>query len=519
MSSTALPMEHTSTLPQELIDNIVDYFPDDQETQKRLSRVNRSWSQRTRHNLFQTVSFELGGPNCARLNEVLQTNPSLYQHIQTMRIDHDRRYSLASSSFLGVIDPKQLVNVREISVHGDKESNLNWVTLPAGLRSALYDLLAKPDLTTLALMDIRDIDVSFIGRNLRLKELTLYGVNHTLSSSPSTSSDGPPAIHLTDEKYSLRSLSVGQCGDALQCLRAAATIVPQPVLLRVRSWSYDDKMEMALQTFSRNVETYEIMCVPTGTLTGTIGLPLHSGVLDFVRLPKLKTLTFNLHLGQLPVLLSGPSPTIPSPLVQQIARLRSANCLESINILVDLDDTLDHWTPSDIEQLLRFFFYTVSFFRSWQGLDNILGDKVAFSELKKVRIWLKIPTHAAPSKQQLDARVLVFNASVMPILSRRPFEYRNPKLKCHNMDYELQMRRIEWFKGHQPGLPESQYYIQEPPHISPYFLNTRSNHWPFLHHLVERIRIFPTFTAPSTIQPFTMYILCWLMSHRLPPQV
>ncbi|KAF6759516.1 hypothetical protein DFP72DRAFT_1100977 [Ephemerocybe angulata] len=419
MSSTLPRGDVTSILPQELIDDIVDCVPDDEETQKHLSLVNRSWSHRTRHNLFKTVSFELGGRNCARLNEVLQTNPSLYQRIQTMRIDHDRRDSLESPIILGVIVPKQLVNVREISIRGDTESTLHWSTLPAGLRGALYDLLAKPDLTTLVLMDISDIDVSFIGRNRRLKELTLYGVKHTLSSSPSISSDGTPATHLADGKCSLRSLSVGRCGDALQCLRAAATIVPQPVVLRVHSCCYDDKMDTALQLFSRNVETYEIRCVPTEDLDGTIGPPLRSGVLDFVRLPKLKTLTFDLHLDQLCFLLCGPSTTIPSPLVQQMARLRPTNCLEGITILVDLNDPLHPWTPSDIEELVDFFFHKACFASSWKVLDNILGDEDAFSKLKKVRISLKIPANVAPPMQELDSRVSVFKATVMPTLTRR----------------------------------------------------------------------------------------------------
>ncbi|KAF6759504.1 hypothetical protein DFP72DRAFT_1166914 [Ephemerocybe angulata] len=418
MTSTLPRKDVTSILPQELIDDIVDDFSDDEEAQKRLSLVNRSWSQRTRHNLFQTVSFELGARNCARLNEVLQTNPSLYEHIQTMRIDHDSRYSLWTSSIFGVIDPKRLVSVRDISIHGDVKSNLYWSTLPAALRTALYALLAKPGLVKLVHIDIRDIDVSFIGRNRSLKELTLYNVKHTLPPRPSTLSNGPPATHLADDKSSLRSLSVGQCGDALQCLRAGA-VVPQPVVLRVRSCSYDDKMHMALQTFSCNVETYEIISAPTGDLTGTVGLPLHSGILDFVCFPKLKTLTFDLHLGQLSLLLSGPSPTIPSPLAQQIARLRSTNCLESINFMVDIDDPLHSWSPSEIEQLLHFFFHKVSFVRSWKALDDILGDEDAFSELKEVRIWIKIPANVAPSKQEMDTHVSVFKATVMPILTRR----------------------------------------------------------------------------------------------------
>ncbi|KAF6759521.1 hypothetical protein DFP72DRAFT_1100987 [Ephemerocybe angulata] len=421
--SATLTRGNTSILPQELIDNIVDHASDDQEAQKHLSLVNRAWSQRTRHNLFQTVSFELGGRGCTRLSEVLRTNPLLYQHIQTMRIDHDRRDSLDSSfpSILGVIDPKRLVNVHEISIYGDVESNLNWGTLPPGLRSALYDLLAKPHLTTLTLMDIRDIDVSFIGRNRRLKELALCGVKHTPLSSPSISSDGPPATHLAAEKCSLRSLSVGQCADALQCLRAAATIVPQPVVLKVYSDGYDDKMDTALQIFSRNVEAYEIICVPTGDLTGTIGLPLHSGALDFARLPKLKTLRIRLHHVQLWCLLSGPSMTITTSLVQQIVRLRSTNCLEDIDIVLDLDDLLHHWSlpTGGIDEMLHSVFNSASFVRAWTDLDNILGDNGAFSKLKKLRIWLEIPTHVARSKQELDSRVSVFKETVMPNLARR----------------------------------------------------------------------------------------------------
>ncbi|KAF6759536.1 hypothetical protein DFP72DRAFT_1100993, partial [Ephemerocybe angulata] len=375
--------------------------------------VNRSWSHRTRHHLFQTVRFELGGRNCARLNEVLRTNPSLYQHIQTMRIDHGSRYSLQTSSILGVIDPKQLVNVREISIHGDTESSLHWRTLPAGLRSALYDLLGKPDLITLTLMDIRDIDVSFIGRSRRLKELTLYGIKHSLSSSPSISSDGPPATRLADEKCSLRSLSVGQCGDALQCLRAT-TVVPQPVALKVYSGRYDEKMDTVLQVFSRNVETYEIQCHgPSGFLTGPgmIGhLPLHSGVLDFARLPKLKTLRIRLQLNQLWYLLSGLTPSLG----QQIARLRSTNCLEVIDIVLELDEILHYWMRSRLDETLHPLFDP-----AWTDLDNTLGDKDAFSKLKKLRIWLKIPTHVVHSKEELASRFSVFKETVMPNLTRR----------------------------------------------------------------------------------------------------
>ncbi|KAF6759503.1 hypothetical protein DFP72DRAFT_1166913 [Ephemerocybe angulata] len=409
-------MEPASTLPQELIDDIVDYVPDDEKTQRNLSLVNRSWSHRTRHNLFQTVSFELGGRNCARLNEVLQTNPSLYQHIQTMRIDHDSRYSLQSSSIVGVIDPKQLVNVRDISIHGDMESNLNWGALPAGLRSALYDLLAKPDLTTLVLMDISDIDVSFIGRNRRLKELGLYGVKHTLSCIPSTSSEGPPATHLADEKCSLRSLSVGHCGDALQCLRAAAAIVPQPVVLRVHSCYYDDKMDTSLQLFSCNVETYEITCVPTEDLTGAIGPPLHSGILDLARLPKLKTLNINLHADHLWCLLSRPSATMSSPLVQQLNRLRGTNSLEDIDISLDLDfpnaARSNFWTGMSFAQMMILSDHT------WEDLDNTLSDRDAFPKLKRVRIVHRFTRSEDPG-QAWSAFMTFFKVSVLQNLNRR----------------------------------------------------------------------------------------------------
>ncbi|KAF6759517.1 hypothetical protein DFP72DRAFT_1100979 [Ephemerocybe angulata] len=405
MSATTLPMEHTSTLPQELIDYIVDHASDDKETQKRLSLVNHSWSHQTRRNLFQTVSFELGGQSCARLNEVLQANPSLYQHIQTVRIGHDYRNNLGSPSILGVIDPKKLVDVLHISLCGTR-SELDWGDLPPNLRSALYDLLAKPDLITLALTNIWDIDVSkFIGQSRCLKKLVLHDVWQTFSPNPSTLSGRPPAARVADEEQcSLRSLSVRDCGDALECL-CAATKVPQPVVLKVYALHYDNKMDMALKSLSGNVETYEINCARFTTHS------FQTGILDLTRLPKLKNFKISLDADQL----TRPSGTIPSELLQQLDRLRGTNCLEGIDLQLNF--------PCGSSWSLVFFPLMRDCKRhgvsTWKDLDNILSDNDAFPKLKRLKIVLRFEFPAAPSPQMWNDSVRLFKVDTMPKLNDR----------------------------------------------------------------------------------------------------
>ncbi|KAF5332133.1 hypothetical protein D9611_008052 [Ephemerocybe angulata] len=402
-------------LPHALGNNIFGYVSDDQESlEQQLSLVNRS------------CNLELDSWSCARLGQVLQTNPSLYQHIQTLRMHHNGWSDLVPSNIMAVLDPKQLVNLQCISlrVNGFMAYKLSWPALHPELRSALYELLAKPDLIALELTNIEGIDISFIGRSRHLKELVLHGVEHSPSSDPST-----PATPLTREDWSLCSLSVGQCGDALQCLRTA-TILPQPVELKVYWGPYDDKMDMAIKSFSCNVERYEIIW-PNYEPSRLHDRNPHSAPLDFVCFPRLKTLKFGLQFKQLGDLLherhlaTTASTEEPLNFLQQIARLREAgtNDLESLEILVDLDDPdpiIRQLDPYEQEKTLSSFLLEGKYFSSWESLDCMLGNEYAFPNLKKVRIGLKSAAFVAPSsRERWEPLVGGFKATVMPTLTRR----------------------------------------------------------------------------------------------------
>ncbi|KAF6759444.1 hypothetical protein DFP72DRAFT_844183 [Ephemerocybe angulata] len=363
MSSTSIPRRDvTSVLSQELIDNIVDHVSEHQETQKHLSLVNRSWSHRTRHNLFQVVKFELG--------------------------------------ILGVINPKKLVNLLHIWLEGDVKYKLRWGDLPPALRSALYELFAKPDLVLLLLWNIRDIDASFIGRSRCLTQLQLHNVHHSPSASPFTPSGQAPPAHLEDEECSLRVLSVADCGDALDCFRPASS-VSLPIWLRVVSHGYDDKMDMALKKLSRSVQTYGIVC-PHRPPTRA---PLHSGILDLARLPKLRILKISLHADQLWCLLTRPSATMPSPFIQQLERLSGVNSLEGIDISLYLDFPSNcNWTSIMVQLMTH----------SYHADNRRIRD--AFPELKGLTIDLSFTT-SAPPEQEFNVFADMFKGGILQKLN------------------------------------------------------------------------------------------------------
>ncbi|KAJ2927957.1 hypothetical protein H1R20_g9120, partial [Candolleomyces eurysporus] len=196
----------TSEIPQEIIDLVTDQTQSDSATLQALSLVSRAWSLRTRECLFHSIELS-AEEKCTTLRPLLEERPSLRHCVKALTIRVATPYSWLnenpSESILAILPI--LDSLTRFSIHGKFEpsGSLNWKALSPKVQIALYEVMARPHVTSITLSSIYGFDIMPLTQYGHLEELILDVVEVThcnpvkcgallpLNDSPSSSSSIP----------------------------------------------------------------------------------------------------------------------------------------------------------------------------------------------------------------------------------------------------------------------------------------------------------------------------------------
>ncbi|KAF8196536.1 hypothetical protein BJ912DRAFT_955551 [Pholiota molesta] len=151
-------------LPQELVDDILDYLVDDHATLRACARVAQAWLPSSRRHLFARISLKATSPHngpadpqarCQRLYKLLQRVPEIIAHIRTLEICEGsplhHHYSHVQGSTTWVTTERTLAALLRVLTHVRRlefaaTSTLYWTLLPPTFQAALCTLLSLPSL-------------------------------------------------------------------------------------------------------------------------------------------------------------------------------------------------------------------------------------------------------------------------------------------------------------------------------------------------------------------------------------
>lgn len=176
-----------TTIPQDVIDEIISYARDDAVTLKCCSVVSHAFYQPTRKHFFSTII--LNQPNIvSSLNRTLEENPSISGYIRTLKIPN-----LSTALFLEIVPVlPRLTQTRflELGMRGAA----SYVRFP-GISSVLSIVLELPCIERLEIFSIYEFpeDLLRIPRQIRwltLDNVVIRGRDAVLDSATS------PLLHL-----------------------------------------------------------------------------------------------------------------------------------------------------------------------------------------------------------------------------------------------------------------------------------------------------------------------------------
>ncbi|KAG6871694.1 hypothetical protein C0993_002897, partial [Termitomyces sp. T159_Od127] len=189
------------TLPQELIDAIVDASAKDRETLKALSIASKSCLRRCRKHLFRSVEFsaDRGEDILAKYHESFRTiiarDPRVQTYVEKLVVRDiemssapENRWMITNAQFhetLYLLGP----HLKRFTFIAD---NYVWNTFPASFKLAFMSIFASPSLTSVRLQGLEAIPkaccVSF---GTQMVDLTIVTSSFTHTVDP----DLPPIMH------------------------------------------------------------------------------------------------------------------------------------------------------------------------------------------------------------------------------------------------------------------------------------------------------------------------------------
>ncbi|KAG6907063.1 hypothetical protein DXG01_010709 [Tephrocybe rancida] len=147
-----------STLPQELIDVVLNFVGDDDRTLRACSLVSSSFRTTSQKHLFHSVDIYLDrahGAANARLHFLLHSNPRFRVYIQTVAIGiYGGHGDGTVAEILGM-----LPRVRSLSLHNAGIRPTRWLSLSETFRSPLLRMMQSSILVDLSL---EYVDIPFI---------------------------------------------------------------------------------------------------------------------------------------------------------------------------------------------------------------------------------------------------------------------------------------------------------------------------------------------------------------------
>jgi hypothetical protein len=183
-SDTASPSTHSVPyLAQEIIDNIIDRLPYDNDTLKRCSTVSRSFQVSTRRHLFYLIELDTIEV-AVRFHRLLISTPDIAINIRQLHVRICHRFGEhmnGINEWYASAGSTLLAEILEIPpclerLHWNNAVQLTWDELSSELRSALVKLFQRPSLTTITMMPPDGFPLSALHLS-PVKRLDLYCVS------------------------------------------------------------------------------------------------------------------------------------------------------------------------------------------------------------------------------------------------------------------------------------------------------------------------------------------------------
>jgi hypothetical protein len=203
-------MQHSSEIPEDIIDNIIDELTgdSDSDTLKRCATVSRSFLHPSRRNLFAAISFHTQGQT-ERLHDLLESVPEISLYIHELSFPfykpkgvHDPQAWLRKDKTLASI-LRMLPRPRVLS-WGKKRTKLQWDDdFSYALQSALLDLFRSPNLADVTIINLKYLPLSVFSAFTHVKKLRLLDVRLKGTSAL-------PPFQLTQLKVLIMSVRIDE---------------------------------------------------------------------------------------------------------------------------------------------------------------------------------------------------------------------------------------------------------------------------------------------------------------------
>ncbi|KAF6746060.1 hypothetical protein DFP72DRAFT_1076649 [Ephemerocybe angulata] len=265
----------TSPLPQELVDHVIDYLKDDFASLKMVGLLGRTWYRRTRVHLFNSIYLNDEKPKrrlCTLMN-LLLSHSELVRNIKRLSLVQPgrKRRLLSCSELIKILPLLEKVTTLEI-IGEDDRYPIDWSALNFKLQKALHSRMACSSLTSLTLINIRNLDSTPLAQYHNITFLHLNEVHASARPGATFSGAWLPLNRrprsATSEHYYLNKLQVTGCGGPLKALLCCALTSESTLgLLRIKqlgvtAFSWDEDMDAAwselLNICTLSVEIYTL---------------------------------------------------------------------------------------------------------------------------------------------------------------------------------------------------------------------------------------------------------------------
>lgn len=161
------------SIPQDVINNIVDELKGDKRTLATSSLVSRSLREPCRKHLFARIELDSRRMRKVKgLYSILSYNPGIGLYVRHLHlVMHDASSGRELPSIL-----QTLGQLRSLCWQVAQMEPLPWTTLDRFLKTTVMELLQSSTLVHIDISHVKDFPISLLARSSHLKELTLSDV-------------------------------------------------------------------------------------------------------------------------------------------------------------------------------------------------------------------------------------------------------------------------------------------------------------------------------------------------------
>ncbi|KAF9474351.1 hypothetical protein BDN70DRAFT_908536 [Pholiota conissans] len=388
-----------STLPQELIESIIDELghEDDTEALKQCSLVSRAFVYQSQRYLFRAIDLDRRLPRkkyYQRFHRLIGTRPHIGEHVRELRLGDNGEDDFDGSDVSWISSTKTLPHSLQLLPRLESfsltfNSELTpWKSLPADLRSSIGRLFRLPTLHTVALEFITAFPPQLLMSLGQMRTLSLSCVEvDPMAPLPADTEYMQSRWGMALENLFLRGTSPATISVIASALGSATS----PTLRRLTvtptfESGFSDAIGELIKQSGENLKTFEWL--------PSIHFASSAGPIYLASLPHLRSLRFAVSFRRTHA--NGPFPEVLR-LLGQLSH--EPNSIESIIIdchCVRVGDKIA---------------------TEWRPLDKVLS-KPAFDALKQIRVRLSTSTTSAMERHKFT---LAFQ-DLLPMLQSKGTE-------------------------------------------------------------------------------------------------